>query len=65
MSQQIELASKRMFDADSLKVSNIKLFPGASRDTTAEQFAEQINKAISQLEAGDFEVASIDSADAN
>lgn len=55
MGHQIELAKKRLFDMDSLAVTNIKLFPGSNRDTTAEQFAEQINKAISQLESGDFE----------
>lgn len=55
MGQQLELAKKRLFDKDSLAVTNIKFFPGSSRDTTAEQFAEQINKALSQLESGDFE----------
>lgn len=55
MGQQLELAKKRLFDKDALAVTNIKLFPGTSRDTTAEQFAEQINKSLSQIEAGDFE----------
>ncbi len=56
MSQNMELAQKRLFDADSLAVQNIKLFPGSSRDVTPEQFAEQINKALSQIEAGEFEL---------
>lgn len=55
MGTQLELAKKRLFDSDALNVTNIKLFPGSSRDTTADQFAEQINKALSQIEAGDFE----------
>lgn len=55
MGHQLELAKKRLFDQDALAVINIKLFPGTSRDTTAEQFAEQINKSLSQIEAGDFE----------
>lgn len=60
MGQQLELAKRRLFDADSLAVTNIKLFPGSSRDTTAEQFAEQINKSLSQIESGDFEEVSFD-----
>lgn len=55
MGQQLELAKKRLFDKDALAVINIKLFPGSSRDATADHFAEQINKAISQIESGDFD----------
>lgn len=55
MGQQLELAKKRLFDKDALAVTNLKLFPGSNRDTTADQFAEQINKAISQIESGDFD----------
>lgn len=47
--------SKRLFDADSLNASNFKMFPGSSRDITAEQFAMQINRVLSQIQAGDFE----------
>ena len=49
-------ASKRLFDEDSLNASNIKMFPGSSRDTTAEDFSIQINRMISQIEAGDFDI---------
>ncbi|MDP1568171.1 MAG: hypothetical protein Q8L91_18200 [Polaromonas sp.] len=52
--QQIEIAKGRLFDADAMRVSNLKLFPGTKREATAEQFAEQINKALSHLEADDF-----------
>lgn len=61
MGTQLELAKTRLFDKDSLGVGNIKLFPGSSRDATPEQMAQQINQAISQIEAGDFDV--IDSFD--
>ncbi len=60
MGQQLGLAKSRLFDQDSLGVTNIKLFPGSNRDTTLEQFAEQINKAISQLDAGDYEIVDLD-----
>ncbi len=60
---ELAVASKRLFDADALNVSNIKIFPGSSRDTTAEQFAREINKVISNVEAGEFEVVDLDEAD--
>lgn len=52
MSTQIELATKRLFGANGIGAKNIKFFPGASRDITAEQLATELNKAISQIEAG-------------
>lgn len=58
MSQNTELATGRLYGANALGVKNIKLFPGSSRDTTAEQIAEQIQKSLSRLEAGDFEEVS-------
>jgi hypothetical protein len=63
MGTHVELAMKKLFDKDALAVSNIKLYPGTSRETTAEQFAEQINNAISQIEAGDFEVVDLEKCD--
>jgi hypothetical protein len=55
MSTEIELATSHLFDADALGATNVKLFPGSSRDVTAEQYAVQINSALAQIEAGDFE----------
>jgi len=60
MGQQLDLAKNRLFAEDALGVTNIKLFPGSNRDTSAEQFAEEINKAISQIEAGDFDEVDLD-----
>lgn len=60
MGQHLELAKKRLFDKESMAVTNLKLFPGSNRDTTADQFAEQINKAISQIESGDFDEVNLD-----
>ena len=60
MGQQLEVAKKRLFDKDSLAVTNIKMFPGSNRDATAEQFAEQINKSLSQIEAGDYDEVNLD-----
>lgn len=59
MGQQLDLAKKRLFDTDSLNVGNIKLYPGKNREKTPEQIAAAINKSISQIEAGNFEVVNI------
>jgi hypothetical protein len=56
MKSQVEQARDKLFSPDGLDVKNIKLFPGSSRDVTAEQIAEQVNKALAQLEAGDYEM---------
>lgn len=57
---QVEIAGHRLFDADALGATNFHVFPGASRDSTREQVAEQVNRVLSQLEAGDFEEAVLD-----
>lgn len=57
---QIEIAKHRLFDNKSLAATNFGVARGSSRDTTSEQVAEQINRAISQVEAGDYEVADLD-----
>lgn len=56
MPSQLDLAKHRLFDKDALNVKDVKLFPGGSRDITPEQMAEQLNKALAQIEAGDYEV---------
>lgn len=56
MATQLEIAKRRLFDKEALNVDNIKLFPGSNRDSTPEQMAEQINKAIAQIDAGDYEL---------
>lgn len=55
MSSQLALAQHRLFDRDVLAAANIKVFPGSARETSPEQLARQINRALSQIEAGDYE----------
>ena len=55
MTTQIELASRTLFDPVELNVRDAKLFPGTNRSVTEEQVAEQINLAINQIMAGNFE----------
>jgi hypothetical protein len=55
MGIHLEMAKRLLFDTDGLHAANLKLFPGSSRDATDDQIAEQINKAIAQIEAGDYD----------
>ena len=57
---QLEIAKRRLFDQDGLAASNFGVTLGSSRDVTSEQIAEQVNRAISQIEAGDFESMALD-----
>lgn len=56
MANQMELASNRLYGADGFNVSDFKMYPGTSRDVSKDQFVEEINKVLAQLEAGDYEV---------
>lgn len=56
MGAQLEFAKSRLFDADAIGASNIKLFPGHNRDATPEQLSAELNKVITQLEAGDYDL---------
>ena len=56
MSNHVNIASNRLFGADGLNVSDIKLFPGMKRDISTDEFAEQINKSLADIENGDYEI---------
>lgn len=56
METELEFAKSRLFDQDALRVSNIKFFPGKSRDVTVEMMAVELNKTITQIENGDYEL---------
>ena len=55
---QVEIARETLFGVSGLRANDVKLFPGTDRDTTPEQMAEQVNNAIAQVLAGDFDVIS-------
>ena len=52
----MEIAKHRLFDKEELNARDIKLYPGVKRTATPDQMAEQVNKAIAQIVAGDFDV---------
>lgn len=54
MDNQMEIAKHRLFAADELNVSDVKLFPGASRDVTPHQMAEEVNRVIAQMLDGNY-----------
>lgn len=59
MANQLELARNRLYGTDGLAVSDFKMYPGTARDVSKEQFAEQINKVLAQIEAGDYELIEV------
>lgn len=56
MADQMQLAQNRLYGESGLRVTDVKLFPGSSRDVSKEEFAEQINKSLAQMEAGDYQL---------
>jgi hypothetical protein len=56
----MEMAKKRIFDPMGLGATNFKVYPGSNRDVTPEQVAEEINKVLSQVQAGDFDEVELD-----
>ena len=53
---QIASLKHRLFDKAGLDVRNVSITPGSNREATPEQIAEQINKSLDQIEAGDCEL---------
>ena len=55
MANHAEIAKNRLYGEGGLGVKDFKMFPGSDRDATSEDFAEQVNKALAQIEAGDYD----------
>lgn len=60
MGNQVDMAAKRLFDNDALAATNIKFYPGFTRDADQEAIARELNHSLARIEAGDFEEADID-----
>jgi len=56
MATQMNRAQEMLFGSEGLRVSNFKMFPGFSREPSAEQVAGEFVKMLQQLERGEFEV---------
>lgn len=46
---KVEEAKRLLYGPDGLRVTNLKIFPGTSRDVTAEDVAEQIIALVGEL----------------
>lgn len=56
MTTQENRAAARLFGPDGLGAKHINLFPGAAPNMSAARVATELNRALDQLEAGQFEV---------
>ncbi|MGO7300340.1 hypothetical protein ACC677_08555 [Rhizobium ruizarguesonis] len=54
MDNQMEIAKHQLFAVDELNVSDVKLYPGTSRDIEPQRMAEEVNKALAQLASGNY-----------
>lgn len=52
MGPHLERAANSLFPASGARVANVKFFLGSSRSITAEQLAEQLNRANAQVREG-------------
>ena len=52
MSSQVQRMSAAMFPLEGTKVVNVKFFLGTSRAVTAEELADQLDRADAQLRSG-------------
>ena len=53
---QVQILKDRLYGENGLQPLDIKITPGNNRYATPEEVAGEINKALDQLENGDFEV---------
>lgn len=60
MTTNIETARNLLFSESGLRASNFKLYPGTSREVTADQVAEEIVRSINTIAAGDYEDCGVD-----
>lgn len=60
MTTNVKNAQELIFSANGLGASNFKMFPGSSREATAEAIASQLSAALAEIEAGEAEEIVID-----
>ena len=66
MESQLEQASRALFPSSGNRAGNIKFYSGRNRDVTAEQLAEQFNRADAQIRTGEsVRVMDVDAEDAS
>lgn len=53
---QVQILKDRLYGENGLQPLDIKITPGLNRHATPEEIAGELNKALDQLENGDYEV---------
>ncbi len=53
MNSELERVADTLFGHEHPSIGNVKFFRGHSRDVTADQLAEQLDRANSQIAAGE------------
>lgn len=56
MASEIQKLKDRLYGTGGLQARNIGIFPGTNPHATPEDVAREINKALAQLEVGDYEI---------
>ena len=55
MTDHLQQAHELLFGADGVRASNIKFFPGASREASAEMIAAEVVSSLNQIHSGKAE----------
>jgi hypothetical protein len=58
----LKRAQATLFGNDGLRATNFKMFPGESRNSTADQIAAEIDAVIQRISDGDFDIVDDDCA---
>lgn len=61
--EALELAKYTLFDREAIGATNFKLYPGSSREASPAAVAEEINRSIADILAGNFVVLSDEEPD--
>ena len=63
MANELDLAKYTLFDPEALGAKNFKIYPGSSREAAPAMMAEQINKSVTDILAGNFSFLEDDKLD--
>ena len=58
--KEIDILKEKLYGENSLKISNISIFPGEKSNVTKTEIISEIIKVLDQLESGDLEVIELE-----
>lgn len=56
MNTNLQKAKELLFGEQGMKVANFKMFPGFSREASAEKVASELVASLERLKHGEFEI---------